>query len=57
MSTFYNEIPGDLFQETLSQQADMLDKVQAELKQASKPVTTRMAKAVAAGLNNDGGIR
>ena len=51
MSTFYNEIPGDLFQDNLSQRVDMLDKLQAELRQASAIIITRMTKVIAVELN------
>ena len=51
MNNLYTPATGDLFQEDMDRKTGILEKVQAELAEASARLVTRMAKGMAVALN------
>ena len=44
-------ITGDMFMDNMDRKTDILEKIQTELQQASKPLIKRMAKGIGLALN------
>ena len=57
MNNLYTPATGDLFQEDMDRKTGILEKVQAELAEASARLVTRMAKGMAVALNKSMSLR
>lgn len=51
MRSIFSPSTGDIFQEDMDRKTDILERVQAELAEASARIVTRMAKGMAVALN------